>query len=229
MPGPEQHPRTKPAAAPSDELVLAAIDRAARHRGKDTPTVPVWALLEHLALARRSAAARHVRSRLSALQEAGWLESSRRHGVASWALTSSGHRRLRRAQSAGELCPLPESPQHRAWRNAVTTAGQEIERFRAMLRERLDEAGQLLEADPPPRSDDWLELADALQRSCRRLGSASYCLYEWHEPDDAHADLDDGVDARDDALEDSQRVRRRALRSGRRNLALWDDTHGHPR
>jgi hypothetical protein len=209
--------------------VLAAIERAARHGGKDTPTVPVWAILEHLALARRSAAARHVRSRLSALREVGWLESSRRHGIATWALTSSGHRRLQRARRARGSSTLPESPQHHMWRNAVTTAEQEIGRFRVAVRERLDEAAQLLDADSPPRSDDWLELADTLQRACRRLGSASYCLYEWREPDDAHADLDDGVDPGDEALEHSQRVHRRALRSGRRNLALWDDTHGHPR
>jgi hypothetical protein len=202
--------------------VLAAIERAALHRGKVPPAVPVWAILEHLALARRSAAARHVRSRLSALQDGGWLESSRSHGIATWALTSSGQGRLRRARRAGGLPALPESPQHRAWSNARTTAGQEIERFRASVREQLDEAMLLLAVDPPPRSDDWFELADALQRSCRRLGSASYCLREWPEPEDAHADLDDGLAPGDDALEHSELVRKRALRTGRRNVALWD-------
>jgi hypothetical protein len=183
----------------------------------------VWAILEHLALARRSAAARHVRSRLSALQDGGWLESSRSHGVATWALTSSGQRRLQRVRGTDALPALPESPQHRAWSNARTTAGQEIERFRASVREQLDEAMLLLAADPPPLSDDWFALGDALQRSCRRLGSASYCLREWPEPEDAHADLDDGLSPGDDALEHSELVRRRALRTGRRNVALWDD------
>jgi hypothetical protein len=227
MPDPDRHPRSKPAEAPSDELVLAAVERAARHRAKHTSTVPVWVILEHLELARRTAAARHVRLRLTALEEGGWLERSRRHGIETWALTSSGQRRLQRARRAGRPLALPESPQHRLWRNARTTAGQEIERFRANVRAQLDEAVLLLAADPPPHSDNWFELADALQRSCRRLGSASYCLQEWLEPDDAQPDLDDGHSAGDDALEQSQRIRRRALRSGRRNVALWDDPPGH--
>jgi hypothetical protein len=227
MPGQDRHPRTKPAEAPHDELVLAALERAALHRGKVPPAVPVWAILEHLALARRSAAARHVRSRLDALRGGGWLESSRSHGIATWALTGSGQRRLQRTRRTGELPALPESPQHRAWSNARTTAGQEIERFREAVREHLQEAALLLAADRPPRSDDWFELADALQRSCRRLGSASYCRREWPEPEDAHADLDDGVDPGDEALEHSELVRRRALRTGRRNVALWEDPRAH--
>jgi hypothetical protein len=226
MPDPDREPRTKPAGAPCDELILAAVDRAARHRGRKTPAVPVWAILDHLALARRSAGARHVRSRLSALHAAGSLESSRRHGIATWELTDTGRRRLQRVQRAGGLPALPESPQHRAWRNASTAAAQEIERFRAGLREQLREAALLLDADPPPRSDDWFELADALQRAGRRVGSASYCLHEWAEPDDARADLDDGLDPADELFEQSKRVRRRALRAGRRNVTLWDDVRG---
>jgi hypothetical protein len=223
MPGSDRQPRTKPAEAPSDELVLAAVERAAHHRGKLPRVVPVWAILEHLALARRSAAARQVRSRLHALQQVGLLESSRSHGIATWALTSSGQRRLRWARHSGVLPALPESPQHRVWHNARTTAGQEIERFRASVREQLDNAVLLFGADPPPRSDDWFELADALQRSCRRLGSASYCLREWPEPEDSYADLDSGVDPGDAAIEYTALIRRRALRAGRRNVALWDD------
>lgn len=223
MPGPDHHPRTKPTEAPSDELVLAAVERAAHHRGKLPPVVPVWAILEHLALARRSAAARHVRARLSALQEVGLLESSRSHGVATWALTSNGQRRLQRARRSGALPALPESPQHRVWHNARTTAGQEIDRFRVSVRAQLDDAVLLLAADPPPCSDDWFELADALQRSCRRLGSASYCLREWPEPKDTYVDLDSRIDPGDAAIEHSALVRRRTLRTGRRNVALWGD------
>ena len=44
-------------------------------------------------------------------------------------------------------CRLPESPQHRAWRNARTAAAQELERFRASLHERLRHAELLLDAD----------------------------------------------------------------------------------
>jgi|HubBroStandDraft_2_1064218.scaffolds.fasta_scaffold00023_20 hypothetical protein len=225
MPEQDREPRTErtePTGAPCDELILAAVDRAARHRARDTPAVPVWAILDHLALPRRSAGARHVRSRLNAMHAAGLLESARRHGIATWELTRAGQRRLQSVLRAGELPALPESPQHRAWRNAHTTAGQEIERFRMRLREQLHEAALLLDADPSP-SDDWFELADTLQRAARRVASASHCLYEWIEPDDAIADLDDGLDPADEALARSERVRRRALRAGRRNVALWDE------
>ena len=223
MPEQDRKPRTKPIGAPCDELILAAVDRAARHRARDTSAVPLWAILDHLALTRRSAGARQVRSRLHALHAAGWLDSARRHSIATWELTRAGQGRLQSVQHAGELPELPESPQHRAWRNARTTAEQEIERLRTGLREQLYEAALLLDADPSPRSDDWFELADALQRGARRVASASHCLYEWTEPDDASADLDDGRDPTDEALKHSERVRRRALRAGRRNVALWDE------
>jgi hypothetical protein len=121
------------------------------------------------------------------------------------------------------LAALPESPQHRAWQNARTAAAQEIGRFRESARERLERAARLLEAEPPPRSDAWLELAEELQRACRRVASATYCLYEWAEPDDDRADVDAHTDPDDDALDADERARRRARRAGRRNVRLWDD------
>jgi hypothetical protein len=203
--------------------VLAAVERAAHHRGRDTDAVPVWAVTEHLAVSRRSAVARHIRSRLAALHAAGRLERSRRHGVPTWELTDAGHQCLKRARRAGTLPALPESPQHRAWRNARTAATQEIERFRADTSARLNEALQALETDPAVPSDAWFELGEELLRACRRLGSASYCLHEWAEPSDDHADIDEGRDPADEDLGHDTRMRRRALRAGRRNIALWDD------
>jgi len=223
MPDPDRRPRTKPPEPPCDELVLAAVERAGRHRAKDTPAVPVWAILEHLDVARRSATARHIGSRLDVLEASGSLERARRHGIPSWELTEDGCRRLQTARGAGELPALPESPQHRAWRNARTAAAQELERFRAGLREQLNAAALLLDADPPSQSDAWLELAETLQRSCRRVGSASYILHEWAEPDDARADVDEGLDPTDEQLDPSERVHRRALRAGRRNIGSWGD------
>jgi hypothetical protein len=219
-------PRAVPAQPPADELVLAAVERAARHRARDTPAVPMWSILDHLAVPTRSAAARHVRSRLGVLHAAGWLERSQRHGVPTWALTAAGLGRLRRARRAGERAQLPESPQHRAWRSARTAAAQEIERFRANLRERLARAALMLDAEQPPHSDAWLELAEELQRDCARVASASHCLREWIEPDDAHADVDEQLDPTDEQLDPGERARRRARRAGRRNIRLWDGGSG---
>jgi hypothetical protein len=226
MPDPDPHTRTNQFVRPPDELVLAAIERAARHQSHHRPAVPVWAILEHLALRPRSASARHVRARLHALHAAGSLDCLRRHGVTTWALTGSGRRRVRRAADAGELPPLPESPQHRAWRNARVAAAQELERFRALLRERVERAAALLDADPAPPPDAWLELADELQRACRRLASASHCLHEWGEPDDSRADIDEHLEPGDRRLTPAQRKLTRARRAGRRNILLWDEREG---
>jgi hypothetical protein len=190
-----------------DELVLAAIERAKRHDGRDSPEVPTWAIYEHLGLAKRSGAARRVHARLSVLQEAGWLAPARRSGVPMWVLTSAGRRRLQRAKRAGNVA-LPESPQHREWREARAMAGREIERFRHELREFLQQALLLLDTDPPVDSDAWFQLGESLRARCRRLGSAVHCLWEWAEPDDAHADIDSNQGL--------------SYRMGRRNIGQWD-------
>jgi hypothetical protein len=171
----------------------------------------------------RRVSARHVRARWGALTTGGWLERASRHGVPTWELTSSGVRRLRRACRDGGAPLLPESPQHRAWRNARTAAAEELERFRASLREGLRRAELLLDAEPPPHSDAWLELAHELQLACRRVASASHCLYEWSEPDDEHPDVDQRSEPGDAELDEDERARRQARRAGRRNLWLWDD------
>jgi hypothetical protein len=226
MPDSDSHPRATPPARPSDELVLAALERAVSHQAREDPTVPAWAILEHLSLPPRSGDARHVTSRLAVMLAAGWVERSRRHGVPTWALTTAGKRRLRRARRGGALAPLPESPQHRRWQLARTAAGQEIERFREDVGERLHRATVLLDCDPRPHSDVWLELAEELQRACRRLASASYCLYEWAEPDDGRADVDEHVDPADEGLDGGELALRRARRAGRRNVRLWDEGLG---
>jgi hypothetical protein len=51
--------------------------------------------------------------------------------------------------------------------------------------------------------------------------SASYCLREWAEPVDEQADIDDGSDPGEERLSDTERIRRRSYRAGRRNTTLW--------
>jgi hypothetical protein len=217
------HDRKRPAAGsmPSEELVLAALTRACRHAPRSGAGVRTRAVLEHLGVAERSAAARIVRAHLTELQAGGHLRRERHRGRELWAPTSSGSRRLERAGAAGLEVSLPEAPQHRAWRDARTTAALEIARLRRDLAASLGEAQALLAQDPEPHSDAWFELAEVLRRRARRVGSAAHCLREWPEPEDAGRDVDDRVEASDAALGAARRARLRALRAGRRNIRLW--------
>lgn len=139
--------RGRPTAV-SDGLVLAAVDRAYRHGSEEGRGAPIWSIIDHLAIAKRTNAAREVRARLSALEGNGLMRASRRHGVAVWALTWAGKRRLEGELRSSCSPRLPESPQHRAWRNARELAAQESKRFREILETTVNEAVQLAAADP---------------------------------------------------------------------------------
>jgi len=206
----------------SDVLVLAAVERAERHRERQEVGVWLPHIAAHLGFVAGSWTTRRLRPQLQALVSAGALSCSRRHGLVVWALTGAGRRRLGRARQAGEVGELPESPQHRQWRHARAAAGERIEGFREQARGFLDEAGWLLDAEHAP-SDAWFELGERLARACRRMGSATYCLGEWREPDDARADIDDRCEPADDGLDRDARWHRESLRAGRRNTGRWDD------
>jgi len=221
MRDPDQQPYPPPRERPSDELVLAAIERGVCHEPRGLAAISLGTLFEHLCVARRSAAARHVRARLAVLHAAGWLSRSRRHGVYTWELSAAGRRYLARARRGGRVRALPEAPQHRAWRTARATAAQELDRFRLRLQAGLDRADALLAADPAAPSDAWFALGEELRRACWRVGSASHCLHEWAEPDDARADVDEHTEASDERLEPTARAGARARRLGRRNVRLW--------
>jgi hypothetical protein len=203
-----------------DELVLAAISRAELHSGHKG--VPSWSILDHLGVSRRSSAARQVRARLVTLEASAQVEMRRRHGAVTWALTSTGRRRLTRARNVPEL---PESPQHRRWREARVRAEQEIERLDLSAHDAVEAATDLLHvllSDWPP-SDEWFALSERLARSFKLLGVAVYCLREWNEPDDATADRDDYSDPSDADLDEDEQAKRRHRRIGRRNAQLWQE------
>jgi len=220
---PEHSPRDRhrQGARPSTELVLSALERAARHGPPDAPGASSRAVLEHLDLRERSPGGREARRLLKELLRSGQLAHARRHGRDVWALTNSGRERLRRAVLSGLSGPLPESPQHRAWRQAQDAGALQIPRLRRELGEILEEASRLLGADPPAHSDAWFDLAERLRVAARRVGSAGHCLYEWSEPDDGHADRDELLEPADGLLDGAALPRRRALRTGRRNVLLW--------
>jgi len=209
----------------TDVLVLAAVERAVCHERRGTlRAVAAWAVYEHLGVSSRSRAGRCLRARLAALDGSA-LTRGKRHGVETWELTQAGKRRLSRLRAKGKLPVLPESPQHRAWREAQAMAEQRIEGFRTALLEDVQRAHELLGSPHVPgqtESDVWFELGERLKQECRRLASATHCLCEWREPDDTRADVDHHTDPGDRSLDAKERAKRQARRAGRRNMRLWD-------
>jgi hypothetical protein len=205
-----------------DALVLAAVERAERHRVLSIDGVPAWEVLEHLNIAKRSAAARRVKARIAVLVAEGALERSREHGIPLSKLTTAGRQRLQAARRR-TLPELPESPQHRRWRQAQALAEQERERVHLSVEDLWEELDHLLVArvNPGPTSDAWFQIADRLARACWLLGSMSHCLHEWPEPDDEHLDRDDEQEPPDDDLPQRERQPVRTLRYGRRDIMRW--------
>ena len=174
---------------PSEERLLAAIDRAYRHRRRRAnPGVRLASVKEHLGLAAGSASTRRLRPIWDGLHAAGLIEPSAPRSQRLWRLTSTGVERLQEARQGGEL-ELPESPQHRDWREARSAASEQIAGFRDELRAALADTADLLVIEPPAESDSWREAGERLQRACSRVSWAVYCLSEWAEPDDGKADI----------------------------------------
>jgi hypothetical protein len=69
------------------------------------------------------------------------------------------------------------------------TAHERIGEFREELQAVLADAAGLLDAHEPADSKSWLALRKRLDDACQHMESATYCLYEWAEPDDSRADI----------------------------------------
>jgi len=186
----------------SDAQILAAIHRAEVHDEQDDASRADMAA--HLGFVHNSATTRRLRPQLDALRAAGHVRDVRRNGLDLLTLTPAGRHALEETQGAGTVA-LPESPQHRKWRHSRTVAGDRIDGFREALRASMAEVGALLDSQQTP-SEAWFELDKRLGAECKRLGSATYCMFEWAEPDDARADVDEVL--------------------GRRNVWGWDNNYG---
>jgi hypothetical protein len=203
----------------SDELVLAAVERAERHREREGEGVMMSDIAEHLGFVHGSWTTRRLRPQIEAFIASGLLVRSRRHGVVVWGLTSSGRRRVE--QTSGAV-GLPESPQHRVWRHAQALTVERIDGLREQVRGVLEEATGALDAGRL-RSDAWFALAERLEWGCWQLGSVTYCLSEWPEPDDARADVDDRTEPSDEQIDADELGGVRYRRGGRRNVWKWTD------
>lgn len=165
----------------SDDVVLAAVERAERHREREREGVMMSDIAEHLGFVHGSWTTRRLRPQIEAFIAVGLLVRSRRHGIVIWGLTASGRRRGVLEESAGAL-----------------------------------DAGGV-------RSDVWFALAERLQSACWQLGSATYCLSEWAEPDDSRADADDRMEPADEGIDPDELGGVRYRRGGRRNVWKWAD------
>jgi DNA-binding PadR family transcriptional regulator len=184
----------------SENLVLAACERAQRHGSARAQPVTLRQIGDHLGFQRSAYTTRRLGLLARALEQAGALERSRAYGGERWALTAAGRRRLRRARASGEPLVLPESPQHREWRQKHARAVEGLEGYRERMREALAEAVGLLE-DERSDSEAWRAMAKRLEVRAQLLSSAIYCAREWAEPDDAQRDVDDNR-----TLDDRRRV-----------------------
>jgi hypothetical protein len=203
----------------SDDLVLAAVERAERHREREGEGVMMSDIAEHLGFVHGSWTTRRLRPEIEAFIATGLLVRSRRHGVVVWGLTSSGRRRVE--QTSGAV-GLPESPQHRVWRHARALAAERIDAVSEQASGVLAEAMDALDSDGV-RSDAWFALAERLQSACWQLGSVTYCLSEWPEPDDATPDVDDHTEPDDEQINPDELGGVRYRRGGRRNVWKWAD------
>lgn len=196
-----------PAVMPSEDLVLAAIERAYRHRtNQQNPGVLLADVKAHLGLPRSGAVTLRLRPIWQALHDACLIEQFRIQGNLVWNLTPAGHRRLTAATKTSDLT-LPESPQHRRWKTAHTEAGERINTLRDDLRAALADATRLIDDDRVAASTDWYQLGERVNHTSARLASAIHCLNEWPEPDDATADIDEPP----------------PMRAGRRDYHAWAD------
>jgi hypothetical protein len=182
-----------------DTLILAALARAELHRGRDEPGAHYPDIVAHLGLKMGSSTGHKLRPCIRAMEAAGLIRDFKRHGVIVYTATPKGERVLREAVAVA----LPESPQHRRWREAREAASERTSSFCDGLRTLLDEGTALL-ADEAIGSDAWFIFGEKVGKACKRIGSATYCLREWAEPNDESADI-----------EDSRRL-------GRRNPRSWD-------
>ncbi len=217
----------------SDNEVLAAIERAERHRqpqNRDEQGVPWFVIVEHLGFMGSGWTTRQLRPQVDGLVFGGLLETSRRHSRTYWALTEAARERLAAWRQGGEVIELHESPQHRIWRMARAYSAENLDRLRAEVSSDLDHGVALLARGRHARSDAFFELKEHLSRRLQRLGSITHCLYEWQEPDDATPDVDEREDSGDERLGPEAQRRLRWLRNGRRSPATWgwrDDDEDH--
>src|SRR5680860_512010 len=135
-----------PYASLPEGHILAAIERAACHQRSDE--VPVLVVVEHLGFEPTQDSTRQLRLRPERLHDSGWLTRAQREARETWGLTAVGREQLAKCREGGAVGDLPESPQHRAWRQARVKAALRIDGFRREMGELWGETDRLLRWEP---------------------------------------------------------------------------------
>lgn len=105
----------------SDERLLLAIGRAADHQHperQERQKIHRKAVAAHLGFVHNGATTRRLRPQLEALDEGGYIGVSYKRHRPFVELTPKGRRRVDALRRRGNEPRLPESPQHRQWREA---------------------------------------------------------------------------------------------------------------
>ena len=201
-----------------DLIVLSAIERADLH---DRRVDAAWGVyrsdvVRHLGLEWHSGTARSLLEQLKSLEADRHVEVGTKIGERSMVrLTRRGLNHLQRArrEQIPEALPnaLPESPQHRAWREAHEAASEGFDCFLVSATACVQEAETVLMRPDGGSSEELMRLGDRLHREFWRLASATYCVGEWAEPHDRHRDSE--------SFEDRSSIWLRP----RRDAAGWSD------
>ncbi len=168
-----------------DLTMLAAVERAGRHtRHPDKRTIA-----RLLGFRFSGAASRSIEKQLERLEAAGVVaRKPGRRGREDWLLTDPGRDRLQGRR--GDIEPLPESPEHRQWRQCRALAADQLDDAAAKALEALGGAETTIRrrATGDHTATDVAFIQRLLEWRLRRLGVVLYCLRDWPEPDDDVAD-----------------------------------------
>ena len=177
--------------------LLTAVERAERHDVGPEKRTSSRDVAEHLGFLWSPAVGRKLTPLLLALESDGWLTLGERAGGGSLRcrLTRRGQNRLQTARRAvvpeALLDSLPESPQHRTWRQIRGAAVAGANDFLGSATTAVQEAETVLLNPMLAPSMELMAIGQRLRLHFWRLASVTYCLHEWAEPNERSADLEE--------------------------------------
>lgn len=184
----------------ADLTTLAAVERAERQEHQPPPNddgVYRRQVAKHLGAEWNPGTTRRLLEQLESLESDGFVALGKTPADRSKVkLTPQGQNRLQRArrEKVADALPemlLPESPQHRTWREAREAAETGFDEFLTRTTAAVQDAETVLMSPAGGGSEELLGIGDRLLREFWRLASATYCLREWPEPDERRPDFDD--------------------------------------